>query len=170
MLHILILHAAEYEDWQFSVKSLFWSLVSVSVGFPESFSHTSYGPKSYLHSRCTSLVEIWKVWSLKEHFQYISINPHFVLWPWSAAFNLYLPYNLGLSVCSLLCRNLLILDIRKWRLIYYTLRDCKILIYHTYYCWLIFAAGCMRVLLGLWRLILRWHWRLCFMLNNNTYC
>ena len=132
MLHILSLHAAEYEDWQFSVKSLFWSLVLVSVSFPESFSHTSYGPKSYQHSRCTSLVEIWKVWSMKEHFQYISINPHFVLWPWSAAFNLYLPYNLGLSVCSLLCRNLLVLDIRKWRLIYYTLRDCKILIYHTY--------------------------------------
>ena len=56
-----------------------------------------------------------------------TLNPHFVLWLWSAAFNLYLPYNLGLSICSLLCRNFLVLDVRKWRLIYYILRDCKIL-------------------------------------------
>ena len=152
------------------------------------------------------------------HFQYI--NPHCVLWPWSAAFNLYLPYNLGLSICSLLCHNLLVLDVRKWRLIYYIawLQNIETDIGHIYCCvgdyvlvtavylrscvnpnFIVYVLSCLDLCCDqswraawaawscMWRLLPciccccervdDWYyqlhedcWRLCFMLNNNTYC
>ena len=139
---------------------------------------------------------------------------------YGAAFNLYLPYNLGLSICTLLCHNLLVLDVRKWRLIYYIawLQNIETDIAHIYCCVgdcvlvtavdlrscvnpnsIVYVLSCLDLCCDqswraawaawscMWRLLPciccccdrvdDWYyqlhedcWRLCFMLNNNTYC